>query len=73
MKPFRKHAVAAALAFAAMAVGSAPAFAQGAHRVYARQHQQVQPRAYYNYVAPLAADPAPTYTPPAIDGWKDLH
>jgi hypothetical protein len=77
MKPFRKHAVAAALAFAAVAVGSAPAFAQGPYHVYARQHHQVQPRARanqaYDYVAPSAADPAPAFTTPAIGGWKDLH
>jgi hypothetical protein len=75
MKLFRKHTVAAALAFAAVAVGSAPAFAQGAHQVYARQHHQVQPRARgysaYGYVAPSAADPAPAFTVPG--GWKDLH
>ncbi len=75
MKPFRKHTIAAALAFAAVAVGSAPAFAQGAYQVPARQHLQVQPwaRGYsaYDYVAPLAADPAPTFTAPS--GWKDLH
>lgn len=73
MKPFRKHTIAAALAFAAVAVGSAPAFAQGAYQVHARQHLQVQPRGYsaYDYVAPSAADPAPTFTAPS--GWKDLH
>ncbi len=76
MKSFRKHTVAAALAFAAVAVGSAPAFAQSAYQVYARQqHHQVQPQARgysaYDYVAPPAADPAPTFTAPG--GWKDLH
>jgi hypothetical protein len=32
---------------------------------------QVQPRAHA-YVAPNAADPAPTFTPPT-GGWMDLH
>jgi hypothetical protein len=75
MKSFRKHTVAAALALAAVAVGSAPAFAQGAYQVYARQHHQIQPqpRGYsaYDYVAPSAGNPAPAFTVPG--GWKDLH
>jgi hypothetical protein len=75
MKPSRKQTVAAALAFAAVAVGSAPAFAQGAYQAHPRQHQQVQPRpqgySAYDYVARPATDPAPAYTVPG--GWKDLH
>jgi hypothetical protein len=73
MKLFSKQTVAAALALTAVAVGSAPAFAQGAHHVYARQHQQVQPQGYnaYDYVAPSAANPAQTSSAPS--GWKDLH
>jgi hypothetical protein len=74
MKSFRKHAVAAALAFAAVAVGSAPVFAQGAYQVSARQHRQIQPQARgysaYDYVAP-STNPAPAFTVPG--GWKDLH
>jgi hypothetical protein len=73
MTSFRKHTVAAALAFAAVAVASAPAFAQGAYQVYAGQHRQIQaqPRGYsaYDYVTP--STPAPTFTAPS--GWKDLH
>ncbi len=72
MKLFSKHTVAAALAVAAVAVASAPAFAESTYQAHARQHQQVQPRGYsaYDYVAPSAA-PAPTF--PAPSGWKDLH
>jgi hypothetical protein len=59
MKSFKKQAVAAALAFAAVIAGSALAFAQdagvlyGAHRVYGRHPNQAPPRAraYYNYGA----------------------
>jgi hypothetical protein len=80
MKSIRKHAVAAALAFAAVAAGSAPAFADYAYGVqYTNPNTipnqvQSQGRGYYDYVAPGAADPAPTYTPwSGIGGWKDLH
>jgi hypothetical protein len=60
MKSLRQHAVAAAFAFATVAVGSAPAFAWGAgapdsaYAVYYDQPAQVKPQAhaYYNYVAP---------------------
>jgi hypothetical protein len=60
MKSFKKQAVAAALAFAAVVAGSAPAFTQyaglpyGAHRVYGTHPYQVRPRAraYYDYAAP---------------------
>jgi hypothetical protein len=62
MKSFKRQAVAAALAFAAVVAGSAPAFAQdaslpyGAHRVYGSHPNQVpsRARAYYDYGAPGA-------------------
>jgi hypothetical protein len=56
MKSFKKHAVAAALASAAVIAGSAPAFAQDAGGLYDahRVPNQVRPGVpdYYGYAAP---------------------
>jgi hypothetical protein len=61
MKSFKKQAVVAALAFAAVAAASAPALAQyaglpyGAHRAYGPHPNQITPRARaYGYSAPGA-------------------
>lgn len=62
MRSFRQYTVAAALALATVAAGSAPAFAGGAgapdsaYSVYYEHTAQAKPRphtrAYYDYVAP---------------------
>jgi hypothetical protein len=73
MKSFKKQAVVAALAFAAVAAASAPALAQyaglpyGAHRAYGPHPNQIPPQArgyydyapgaYYDYVAPRYGNP----------------
>lgn len=62
MMSFKKQALAAALAFAAVAAGSAPVLAQyaglpyGAHRVYGTHPNRLPPRAraYNDYGAPGA-------------------
>lgn len=67
MKSFKKQAVVAALAFAAVAIGSAPAFAQyaglpyGAHRAYGPHPNQIPPQArgYYDYAPGAYYDYAP--------------
>jgi hypothetical protein len=63
-KSFRNYAVAAALTFAAMAVGSAPAFAWGGgapDNYYPLPTNQAPSQVHgqlYNYVSPSKAAPA---------------
>ena len=77
----KKQALAAALAFAAVAAGSPPVFAQyaglpyGAHRAYGTHPNQVAPRARpsYDYAAPGAFydDAAPSYGNAAPGAYYD--
>jgi hypothetical protein len=79
MMSCKKQTLAAALAFAVVAAGSAPVLAQyaglpyGAHRVHGTHPNQVAPRSYYDHGAPGAfyGDAAPSYGNAAPGGYYD--